>query len=257
MAPKHTIAGEEHGKGTFSTTLSAIVKNHRAGARIIGKPADFVLEACRLTDQWSTVAYRPDTEVRVANQQVGPRKVKMLVLRTTSEKDGKRHDVLLPKQKLVDALFPAKKREATNTPENAHYGKVRGAMRLAIQFQMQNARAKIQYPCECCVTGKIIRRGIKVDLDHHGTCFAELCDEWLRFEGLKYTDVVLAGPPNAKRFKDPDLQKSWADFHFQRAILLPALASANRSKGSEDYATPVDLIGTFKAESSEDMDLDW
>jgi len=257
MAPKHTIAGEEHGKGTFSTTLSAIVKNHRAGARIIGKPADFVLEACRLTDQWGTVAWRPTTEVRVANCQVGPRKVKMLVLRTTSEKDGKRHDVMLPKQKLVDALFPAKKREATNTPENAHYGKVRAAMRLAIQFQMKNARAKVVYPAECCVTGKMIRRGMKTDMDHHGTCFAELCDQWLAFEGLKYTDVVLCGPPNAKRIKDKELEGSWMQFHHRRANLRPSLAAANRSKGASDYATPTERIGTFRGQSDDEMDLDW
>lgn len=257
MAPKVTIAGESLGKGAFSDKLSRIITNHRAGAKLVGAPAQFILEACRMCDKWTAVAWRPVTEVRLANQQVGPRRVKMVVLRTVSEKDGKSHDVMVPKAQLVDALFPVKKREVSDTPENTHYKRVRVAMRNAIAFQMKAARAKIVFPAECCVTGKIIRRGTKTDMDHHGTCFAELCDQWLAFEGLKYTDVVLAGPPNNKRIKDDALRKSWTEFHLQRAVVLPSLAAANRSKGAEDYATPVDLIGTFTAESEDEMDLDW
>lgn len=255
---KLTIQGEEHGKGSFSKTLTAIITNHRAGAKLIGKPGLFVLQACGMCDKWTVVANRACTEVRVANKQIGPRKVKMIVLRTISEKDGKSHDVMVPKQQLVDALFPAKKREATDTPENAHYKKVRGAMRNAVSYQMKKAREKIDWGfAECCNTGKLLRQSMKIDIDHFGSCFAELCDEWLAFEGLTYCDVMLAGPPNNKKIKEKDLESSWMNFHHRRANLRPSLASANRSKGADDYATPVESIGTFKAQSDGEMSLDW
>jgi len=255
---KLTIAGGEYGKGQFGEILSSIVKNHRANSRIIGKPADLVLEACRMTIQWSTVSNRADAEVRVVNQQIGPRKVKMLALRSTSDKGNGRHDVLLPKNKLVDALFPAKKRESTDTPENRHYKRVRGAMRNAVSYQLKKARENIDWGfAECCNTGKMLRKGMKIDIDHFGSCFAELCDEWLAFEGLTYCDVVLSGPPNSKKIKEKDLESSWMNFHYRRANLRPSLASANRSKGADDYATPVERIGSFKAQSNDEMSLDW
>ena len=255
---KLTISGEEHGKGSFSKTLTAIITNHRAGAKLIGKAALFVLSSCRMCDKWSGVANRACTEVRIANKQIGPRKVKMIVLRTISEKDKKSHDIMVPKQQLVDALFPAKKREATDTPENAHYKKVRGAMRNAVSYQMKKARENIDWGfAECCNTGKLLRQSMKIDIDHFGSCFAELCDQWLAFEGLTYCDVTLSGPPNSKRIKEKDLESSWMNFHYKRAHLLPSLASANRSKGADDYATPVERIGTFKATSEDEMSLDW
>jgi hypothetical protein len=255
---KLTISGEEHGKGSFSDTLSSIITNHRAGAKLIGRPAQFVLEACRLTDKWTGVAHRSCTEVRISNKQVGPRRVKMIVLRTVSEKDGKTHDIMVPKQQLVDALFPAKKRESTDTPENKHYKQVRGAMRNAVSYQLKKARENIDWGfAECCNTGHLLRKGMKIDIDHWGTCFAELCDQWLAFEGLTYCDVVLAGTPNNKRIKDRELEHSWIQFHYKRANLRPSLAAANRSKGADDYATPVERIGSFKAKDEDEMSLDW
>ena len=255
---KLTIAGEEHGKGSFSKTLSAIITNHRAGAKLIGKPAQFVMEACSMCNKFTTVANRACTEVRLANKQIGPRKVKMLVLRTISEKDGKSHDVMVPKQQLVDALYPAKKRESTDTPENIHYKKVRGAMRNAVSYQLKKAREKIDWGfAECCNTGKLLRQSMKIDIDHYGSCFAELCDQWLAFEGLTYCDVMLSGPPNSKRIKEKELESSWMKFHHKRAHLRPSLAAANRSKGAGEYMTDSKLIGTFKAQSEDEMSLDW
>ena len=255
---KLTISGEEHGKGSFSDTLSSIITNHRAGSRLVGKPAQFVLEACRMTNQWSTVSNRADVEVRVVNQQVGPRKVKMLALRSTSDKGNGRHDVLLPKNKLVDALFPTKKREVLDTPENRHFKKVRGAMRLSISYQMKKARESIDWGfAECCNTGHLLRKGMKIDIDHYGTSFSELCDQWLAFEGLTYCDISLVGPPNSKRIKDKELEHSWIDYHYKRANLRPSLASANRSKGAEGYMTPLERIGSFKAQDEDEMSLDW
>jgi hypothetical protein len=96
-----------------------------------------------------------------------------------------------------------------------------------------------------------------IDIDHWGTCFAELCDSWLAFEGLTYCDVVLAGTPNNKRIKDRELEKSWVNYHYQRANLRPSLAAANRSKGSSEYLTEVSLIGSFKSTEPDEIDLDF
>ena len=255
---KLKILEVEYTKGGFGEKISSIIENHRVGSKLIGKPAEFILESTRKVSKWSTVSYRPDVEVRLVNQQIGPRKVKMIALRSTSDKGNGRHDVLVPKNKLVDALFPAKKREGTDTSENVHYKKVRGAMRNAVSYQLKKAREKIDWGfAECCNTGKLLRQSMKIDIDHYGSCFAELCDQWLAFEGLTYCDVMLLGPPNSKRIKEKELESSWMKFHHKRAHLRPSLAAANRSKGAGEYMTDSKLIGTFKAQSEDEMSLDW
>jgi hypothetical protein len=255
---KVKILETEYTKGDFGKKISSIIENHRAGSKLIGKPAEFILECTKRIDKWATVSYRADVEVRLVNQQIGPRKVKMIALRSTSDKGNGRHDVLIPKNKLVDSLFPAKKRESTTTPENEHFKKVRSAMRNAVSYQMKKARENIDWQyAECCNTGKKLRKGQSIDIDHWGTCFAELCDSWLAFEGLTYCDVVLAGTPNNKRIKDRELEKSWVNYHYQRANLRPSLAAANRSKGSSEYLTEVSLIGSFKSTEPDEIDLDF
>ena len=89
------------GKGDFSKKVSNIVDAHRANSKIIGKPKDFVLTACRLSEKFSEVANRPDVEVRISYWKAGPRKVKIIVLK----QGGKEYPV--PKGQLVDSLYPA------------------------------------------------------------------------------------------------------------------------------------------------------
>ena len=91
------------GKGEFSKKFSSITSNHRAGSKLIGKPRDFVITACRLAERFSKMANESEVEVRLKNWQVGPRKVKMVVLK---RKDGFEQPV--PKGQLVDALYPPK-----------------------------------------------------------------------------------------------------------------------------------------------------
>ena len=55
-------------KGEFSKKISSIIDNHRAGSKLIGKPRDFLITACRLADRFSEVANRTEVEVRVANR---------------------------------------------------------------------------------------------------------------------------------------------------------------------------------------------
>ena len=52
-------------KGEFSKKLSLVIDSHRANAKIIGKPKDFILISCRLSERFSKVANEPNVEVRI------------------------------------------------------------------------------------------------------------------------------------------------------------------------------------------------
>jgi hypothetical protein len=85
-------------KGQYTGKLGKIVTNHRANAKLIGEPRDFVLRSCRLCDQWSKLASDPEVEVYLRNVDIaGGRRVKMLSL----ERSGTKQPV--GKAKLVDA----------------------------------------------------------------------------------------------------------------------------------------------------------
>ena len=115
------------GKGDFSKKFSLVTTNHRVGAKLIGKPRDFILTACRLAQRFSKMANEVDIEVRLKNWSVGPRKVKMVVLK---RKDGFEQPV--PKGQLVDALYPPKKIDTSASAEKKHALAVRSAMRGAL-----------------------------------------------------------------------------------------------------------------------------
>ena len=239
------------GKGEFSTKLSNVVNAHRANTKIIGKPMNFVLIACRLADRFSEVANREDVEVRIANRRIGPRSVKMLIMR----QGGK--DYPVPKGQLVDALYPAKATVRKANPEKRHALAVRAAMRSAIDHQLRAYRKTLKFPVECHYTGKSIRLGMKMDIDHSYKPFLQLCDEFVEANNLTYCDVALKGAPNMKRFRDDKLQKAWILFHELHAILAPTLSKANRSAGSGEYEAKENLIGTFEAVNGEDLSLDF
>lgn len=239
-------------KGEFSDKLSRIVDAHRAGSKIIGSPRDFIITACRLADRFSKVANEDGTEVRVENWPCGPRKVKMAVLKRP---DGFKQPV--PKQKLVDALYPPRRTVRTPNLERKHVTAVRAAMRQLVDYQLRNYRKTLEYPIECYVTGKQLRPGMRVDIDHLGKPFVQLADEWVENLGLTYCDLALVGPPNLKKFKDAALNDSWVMFHEEHSRLIPVCAAANRSKGAGEYETPQPLVGSFKKEDPEDIDLEF
>lgn len=239
------------GKGDFSKSLSSVIDNHRTGSRLIGKPRDFVLTACRLSSKFSEVANRSDVEVRIESRRTGPRKVKMLVMK----QGGKEYPV--PKGQLVDSLFPAKKIATSASPEKKHALLVRSTMRRLVDIQLRNYRKQLKRPAECFHTGKIIRIGTKFDIDHIGKPFLQIADEFVEAKGLKYCNIAIVGPPNMKRFKDGQLQKAWILYHEVQAKLAPSLPKANRSAGSGDYNASEALVGTFEGNSEDDVALDF
>lgn len=239
-------------KGEFSKKIGQIVDAHRAGTKIIGKPKDFILLACRLCDRFAKVANEPEVTVKVLNMRIGPRKVKCIHL---CRSDGFKQPV--PRGQLTNLLYPPRKTVRHASPEKKHALAVRAAMRTAVDLQLRKFRKAVRMPAECVHTGKIIRQGTPWDVDHIGKPFVQLCDEWVELQGLKYLDLSLKGPPNLKVFKDDKLQKHWKLWHETHATLAPALRKANRSAGSGEYQASEALLGSLKKEDPDDVDLDF
>lgn len=240
------------GKGEFSKKLSAVISAHRVNSKIIGKPKDFVLTACRLSSRFSKVANEPDIELRVRNMKIGPRSVKVLHMRRP---DGFEQPV--PKGQLVDQLYPAKKIATSASAEKKHALAVRAAMRTAVDYQLRNYRKTVSFPTECWHTQRQIRVGMRWDVDHINKPFVQLCDEWIALHEMTYADVTIVGPPNLKRFKDSKLQNHWVLYHEMNATFAPSLPKANRSQGSGEYSASEELIGSFAGAEEDDVDLDF
>jgi hypothetical protein len=239
-------------KKDFTEKLTRIIGNHRASSKLVGEPAEFVLRACRLTEQWGKLAADPEVVVYLRNIDIaGGRKVKMISLERGTTKQP------VPKAKLLDTLYPPKKMACTATVEEAHYNKCKGAMRNAIHYQLKAYRDSVNLPIICSLTGKKIRPGMRTDTDHIGTTFSEIADSFVEMKGLSYTDIVLKGPPTAKTFKDEVLWQEWTHYHMAKARYALVCASANRSKGSDGYKTPDSLYGSFATEDPESLSLDF
>jgi hypothetical protein len=249
MSAKETIGLN---KGQFTEKLGRIINNNRANSRLIGEPRDFILRVCKLSERWEKLAQKPDTIVFLRYfQMAGGRKVKMISL----EGGGSKQPV--PKAKLVEALYPTKKIATTATLEEKHFNAVKAAMRRAVEQQLKEYKKTTSYPIECLVTGHLLRKGARVDVDHHGKPFAQITDEWIQNNMLTYAEIGLFGPPSAKRFKDNNLWEDWIAWHKEHARFAVVCASANRSKGAAGYATPIELIGSFKPIGNDEIDLDF
>ena len=239
-------------KSQFNEKLSRIIKNFRANSKLVGEPREFILRCCRLTEKWSKLSNDSDTEVYLRNiDTAGGRKVKMISLERGTTKQP------VPKAKLIDALYPAKKIATTATPEEKHFNAVKAAMRYAVKHQLQAFRDACGPANICYLTGLQLRPYSKTDVDHIGMPFSEIADKFLQSQNLRYTDITLKGPPTAKVFTDTLLWVKWIDFHEENAKFALVCSSANRSKGAAGYATPVELIGSFKPIDDDEIDLDF
>jgi hypothetical protein len=239
-------------KGQYNEKIGRIIGNHRAGSRLCGEPAEFILRSCRLTEQWGKLGQDSETAVYLRNVEIaGGRKVKMLSL----ERAGTRQPI--SKSKLVEALYPTKKIATAATAEEKHYNAVKSAMRGAVKDQLKRFRDQVELPCVCCLTGKQIRRGMRTDVDHTGLSFSEIADIFMTENKLRYTDIALVGPPTAKKFRLEALWESWKKFHNEKARYAIVLASANRSKGCGEYETPENLYGSFRTLDPTELSLDF
>ena len=239
-------------KTEFNEKIGRIIQNFRSNSKLIGEPKDFVLRCCKLTERWAKLANDPDVIVYLRSvDTAGNRKVKMISL----ERGTTRQPV--PKAKLVDELYPVKRTARTASPEEKHYNAVKAAMRGGIYYQLKSYRDTVNLPIVCSLTGKKIRQGMRTDVDHIGMCFSEIADKFIEYHGMKYSDIVLKGPPTGKVFKNEELWKQWVAFHLEHARFSLVCASGNRSKGSDGYTTNPDLVGSFAKTSPEDLALDF
>ena len=239
-------------KTEFSDKIGRIIKNFRAGSKIIGEPRDFIIRCCKLTEKWSKLANDENVLIYLRNvETAGGRRVKMIAL----ERGGTSQPV--PKAQLVSALYPTKRIATSASPEERHYNAVKSAMRFAVSLQLKAFRDSCHLPIICHITGKKILLGMRTDVDHVGKTFSELCDDFIREKSLNYSLITLKGPPTAKVFTDKALWESWVYYHLQQARFALTLASANRSKGCGDYRTDPTLIGSFAKETPEDLALDF
>jgi len=239
-------------KTEFNEKISRIIQNFRANSKLLGEPKEFVLRCCRLTERWGKLSNDPDVIVYLRNiETAGNRKIKMISL----ERGTSRQPV--PKAKLVDELYPVKRIATSATPEEKHYNSVKASMRNGVFYQLKAYRDTIELPIICSITGKKIRPGMRTDVDHIGMPFSEIADKFIESRGLKYTDIVLKGPPTGKVFKDSELWSQWVSYHLEHARFSLVCASDNRSKGASGYQTPEELIGSFAKESPEDLALDF
>lgn len=239
-------------KKDFNEKLTRIINNHRVNARLIGEPKDFILRSCRLYPTWMKLSSDPNVQVYLRNVDIaGGRKVKLVSL----ERGDSRQPV--PKAKLIDALYPPKKIKSSATEEENHYNRVKVAMRNGITEQLREFRERIKLPSTCYITGRELRKGDRIDVDHAQISFSEIADCFLKSKELCYTDVFLVGPPTGRTFKDKELWREWKDFHKEMAILALVCSSANRSKGAGDYTTPEELYGSFAKKNPDDISLDF
>ena len=239
-------------KTEFSDKIGRIIKNFRAGSKIIGEPRDFIIRCCKLTEKWSKLANDENVLIYLRNvETAGGRRVKMIAL----ERGGTSQPV--PKAQLVSALYPTKRIATSATPEEKHFNAVRASMRFAVTYQLKAFRDSCHLPIICHITGRKIIPGARADVDHIGKTFSELCDDFIREKCLNYSLITLKGPPTAKVFTDKALWESWVYYHLEHARFALTLASANRSKGCGDYKTDLTLIGSFAKETPEDLALDF
>lgn len=239
-------------KTEFNQKLTKIITNHRAGSKIIGEPREFILRCCKLTERWGKLANDPEVLVYLRyNEIAGGRRIKMVHLERGTTKQP------VPKNQILDALYPPKKIATSATPEEKHYNAVKGAMRLAVTYQLKAFRDSCQLPIICCISGRKILPGQKTDIDHIGKTFSELADDFIREKCLKYSLITLKGPPTAKIFTDRALWEEWIQYHLAHARFAMTLASANRSKGCGDYVTDPELLGSFAKATPEDLALDF
>jgi hypothetical protein len=239
-------------KTQFNEKISRIIQNFRANSKLIGEPKEFVLRCCKLTEKWRKLGGDPEVVVYLRNiETAGGRKVKMISL----ERGGTKQPV--PKQKLVDALYPPKKIATSATPEEKHYNAVKAAMRQGIAPQLKQFRDWVDGQVVCSITGKKIRPGMRTDVDHVGLTFSEIADTFIQENGLTYSEIVLKGPPTGKVFTDGELWVQWQEYHQAKARYSLVCSSANRSKGADGYTTDPTLLGSFSKEDPEDLSLDF
>lgn len=111
--------------------------------------------------------------------------------------------------------------------------RVQAALRSAIKGQIDYARAATEYPCVCPLSGKMLTETSQTHVDHYGPYpFQRIVEVWLNLFSLDYENIALN---RVGDLKDPDVFKSWFEFHYKIADLRVVDKTANLKKGSSGW----------------------
>ena len=191
------------------------------------------------TKTYNTLAKQNGSYLLVDDLQVKHRIIRCLFIISSN---GSR--IPLTKNKFSKAF--EKKKSASSISRSA----IISALRDLIQPQINEFRInfkkeliklsaggdynKLNKKLQCPITGK--RLNNKNHIDHHPISFIELADNWLESVGFKaYTDLPVRKTKSGIVFKDQILEKSWIDYHNQKAQLRMTSAKGNLKKNSEGY----------------------
>ena len=211
-------------KSQLSKSLSTILKAYNVNDILDSGPRDFILSLCSEIKTFKKLSNIEGIEIIVKNISVGSRRVKMLHF-----KYGDKY-VPIPKNKIVEGIFPTKRRKKGKNSVND----VRAALRKIIKPQIDDFRTTITFPCQCLISGYTLVHHGQIHIDHEPP-FVELVERWLEENDLYYDEIKTKGTKNIKTLTDEALEKSWYDYHLQHAVLRAAYKKANIKKGSGDF----------------------
>ena len=109
--------------------------------------------------------------------------------------------------------------------------RVLAALRTAIKGQIDYCRASTATPFICPISGITIIDKRNTHVDHYGTnIFQAIVEQWMNLNSLNYDYISLDRKGD---LKDPEVFKSWYDFHQSKADLRLADKTANLKKGGK------------------------
>lgn len=163
--------------------------------------------------------------VLVKNVKLAKRTVRMIVFSYGGS------DIPLSKAKIL-AEFGTKKEK---DPLNEHRKKTVQAFRNAIEPQIKEFRASIDFPTRCHFTYEPVYTFRDIDIDHSRVSFAKLMEDFLILKDFYIDEIELEGPPTNKRIKNKALLNQWQEYHRDKAKLVVCSKAHNRSKGAKDF----------------------
>ena len=132
---------------------------------------------------------------------------------------------------ILNNTLPVTKKRAFNrkgTPKT----KINRALRNEIEHQILYFRGSVNFPQTCYLSKDILTSWSETDIDHVYP-ISKLIEDWMKENGIGYSDIKLKGTINSLTMQDEILKKSWQEYHYRHAELKCASKSANRSKGKK------------------------
>jgi hypothetical protein len=222
-----TISDKQYNKSQFGKEWSRIVSQYEVGTTLSNSDKRFVSEVCAKVDRFRRVLNRYNVEFRIVQKVFNGRKVKGLVIASTSS----RYEVWIGKSYLMDRLFPKK-----NLPDPGKVNRKNAlrALRNIIEPQVELYRRRVSNNpvIRSDFSGKPILGPYHVD---HVYPFIRLVEEWCRDNGIDLERVPVKCKGVSCKLESVEMSESWFEYHSVKAKFQVLDASENISKGSRYY----------------------